>query len=268
MTRGAWWRRGAARSAPAPAPRAFPPLAAVYVPVAAAGALVVAAALAAGFATLELDGRAFPTPEPTAPRAVPEVPEGAEPPPSGQPFGQPDASGGSWLPPLLLTLLSVALVAAILWLMWLLLGRLHRAGLRPAWLRLRTLRAPTAVASADRPAGPEEDQQELVAAVDEAMARSADADDPRRVVIDCWVRLTEAAQAAGVPRYQSDTATELVVRLLRGHRVSEPVLAAFGSAYLRARYATHPVDERARTEARSALRWLRAELAPGPEVPA
>ena len=41
---------------------------------------------------------------------------------------------------------------------------------------------------------------------------------------------------------------------------SADVLAEFADVYREARYATHPVDERIRDQARAALRRLRAEL--------
>jgi Domain of unknown function (DUF4129) len=109
---------------------------------------------------------------------------------------------------------------------------------------------------------------DVVAALDAVLVELSDADrDPRRAVIACWVRLEQAAAAAGTPRHPGDTPTDLVSRLLRAHRVSADVLATFADVYREARYATHTVDEAMRTQARSALRRLRAELAAGAAAP-
>ncbi|WP_422734311.1 DUF4129 domain-containing protein [Micromonospora sp. WMMD558] len=110
--------------------------------------------------------------------------------------------------------------------------------------------------------------QEVVAALDAGLVDLDDADtDPRTAVIACWVRLEEAAAGAGVPRLAGDTPTDLVTRLLRGDPAagvpaiaSADVLAEFAHVFRAARYATRPVDESTRDQARAALRRLRGEL--------
>lgn len=106
--------------------------------------------------------------------------------------------------------------------------------------------------------------EEVVAALDAGLIDLSDADlDPRRAVIACWLRLEQAAAAAGTPRQAADTPTDLVSRLLGQHHVSGDVLASFADVYREARYATHAVDERMREQARAALQRLRAELTAG-----
>jgi len=211
-------------------------------------ALLAAAAVAARFATLDL-------------RTVEQEPVeiGTRPPPQPPLATDPGAStaadGPDVLGPVILVLILGILLVVAGWAGWTLLRRLRSTGTRPGWYRLRAMRPATATQA---PGSIDGDQ--LLAAVDEAVARSEDDRNPRRAVIACWVRLAEAAAAAGIPRHESDTATDLVVRMLRGHQVSEPVLAAFAEAYWLARYASHAVDEQMRTQARSALRRLRAEL--------
>lgn len=103
--------------------------------------------------------------------------------------------------------------------------------------------------------------EEVVAALDAGLDRLSDQDtDPRRAVIACWVRLEEAAAAAGTPRRPGDTPTDLVARLLGAHQVSRPVLDEFAAVYREARYATHVVDEQMRAAAVRSLGHLRAEL--------
>jgi hypothetical protein len=224
--------------------------------VAAAG-LLVAAAVAAGFSTLDLVRRErAPAVVVTRPPSLVDL--------GGSPDPRPETTDGAPLVgPVLLVLLVVVALALVLWCGWAVLRRSRwSGGGRRRWFRLRALWPAGGVARS--PGAP--DPVALLAAVDRALAE--DDRDPRRAVIACWVRLAEAAGDAGVPRYPSDTATDLVIRLLRGHQVSEPVLAAFAEAYRRARYATHTVDEQTRTQARSALRRLRAELRGPAPVPA
>jgi hypothetical protein len=146
--------------------------------------------------------------------------------------------------------LCVAVVAVLAGLLlWLLIRDLLRRRTRPlAPEQIRRSSARTA--------------EEVVAALDAGLVDLSDADtDPRRAVIACWVRLEQAAAAAGLPRQVGDTPTDLVSRLLTGRaNVSADVLAAFAHVYREARYATHAVDERMRAQARSALQRLRAEL--------
>jgi hypothetical protein len=123
-------------------------------------------------------------------------------------------------------------------------------------LRLRERRHEVEPAPAPVPA-----REQVIAAVEAGLSELDDADaDPRRAVIACWVRLEQAAAAAGTPRHVGDTPTELVTRLLTGHAVSAPVLYLLAEVYREARYATHRVDIRTRDQARAALRQLREEL--------
>jgi hypothetical protein len=131
--------------------------------------------------------------------------------------------------------------------------------------RLRVRSAPLAAEERARPAPANAD--EVVAALDAGLTELSDADsDPRIAVIACWVRLEEAAAAAGTPRHPGDTSTDLVRRLLATHRVSGPVLDDFAGVYRLARYATHTIDERTRADAIRALALLRGELTAGAGV--
>jgi hypothetical protein len=106
--------------------------------------------------------------------------------------------------------------------------------------------------------------EDLVAALDAGLEELSDTDrDPRRAVIACWVRLEQAAAAAGTARHPGDSPTDLVGRLLREQQVDARVLAALLEVYRQARYATHTVDDQMRGRARSALQRLRADLGAG-----
>ncbi|HEY0700356.1 MAG TPA: DUF4129 domain-containing protein, partial [Micromonospora sp.] len=152
------------------------------------------------------------------------------------------------------------LLTAVGWLLWLLL--------RDA-LRRRPTRALGTAPTRRRPA-PQVTAEEVVAALDAGLDDLSDTDaDPRRAVIACWVRLEQAAAAAGIPRRVGDTPTDLVTRMLTGDPhggatvVSADVLATFAGVYRQARYATHAIDEQMRGQARDALHRLRAELTAG-----
>ncbi|MEV4712421.1 DUF4129 domain-containing protein [Micromonospora sp. NPDC049374] len=161
----------------------------------------------------------------------------------------------SWLGTVAVAVLGLALLAALSYLLWTVARGVARRVTRalPAQPTRRTAEGTAA---------------EVVAAVDAGLVDLDDrATDPRTAVIACWVRLEEAAAVAGVSRLTGDTPTDLVTRLLRGDPstgvpaiVSADVLADFANVYREARYATRPVDERTRDQARVALRRLRGEL--------
>jgi hypothetical protein len=196
--------------------------------------LLAAAALAASLSRPRLDPVAQPSrvvapsrsPEATGTAAVPAV--------AGADLG--------WLE-LVGRVVLVAVVAGMLVALW------WGSRLRDPRLTLRPL----------PPARPAPPADELVAAVQAGLADLAGGD-PRRAVIACWLRLEEAAGAAGVARHPYDTSTDLVLRLLRGFDVREPALAGFAELYRLARYAPHPVDERMSGRARAFLRELRDGL--------
>jgi hypothetical protein len=159
-----------------------------------------------------------------------------------------------WLAPAAAVLCAAVTLAVVVVVVWILV----RDGLR----RLR--RRPVRYADEPTPA-PNADQ--VVAAVEAGLTDLSDTDgDPRRAVIACWLRLEQAAAAAGTPRQVGDSPTDLVTRLLHTHQVSADVLAALADVYREARYATHAVDDRMRAQARSALQRIRTELMDG--VPA
>lgn len=153
----------------------------------------------------------------------------------------------SWWP--VVAVLAVVLAVAVLALVVAMLRRSAGGTLRR---RIRPLPRP----------GSTGDDQDLAAALDAGLDQLEDGGDPRSAVIRCWTTLEASVASAGVARRASDTATDLVLRLLRARQVSEPALQAFAELYRQARYAPHEVDDRMRTRARGALRQLRQELDP------
>ncbi|HEX5597443.1 MAG TPA: DUF4129 domain-containing protein [Micromonosporaceae bacterium] len=175
--------------------------------------------------------------------------------PTEMPPAQAPVEMPGWVATAATRVVLLAVAAVVGFLLWVLIRDIGRRFVR---------RVP-----ADRPdpaavASPADTAKAVAAALDAGLADLSDSDaDPRRTVIACWVRLEEAAAAAGTPRQIGDTPTDLVSRLLRTHHVSADVLSAFADVYREARYATHAVDERMRRQARTALQRLRTELGAG-----
>jgi len=221
-------------------------------PLAAVLGLLFLAALAATRSEPQLE-RVSPAAEPAndAPPLLPPAPEatvaGQTPPGAGETAtGLPD-----WVGTVALVVLGIAGLVVVALVVWAIVRdqarrRDQRAGRRPP------------VREEPRTA------EDLVAALDAGLEELSDTDrDPRRAVIACWVRLEQAAAAAGTPRHAGDTPTDLVGRLLREQHVDAGVLAALLEVYRQARYATHTVDEDMRGQAVSALRRLRTDLGTG-----
>jgi len=219
-----------------------------WVPVLGVLAVLAVAWLASTLSSPEVTQLPFPEtsePDPTAKAASNRPPSIAV-----------GAAGHAQIPTWIFTVATVlclAVVAALI------------GGLLWMFLRSRSLsRKPRLYVDdqPDRRLDPRGDEEEVLAAVDAGLDELSDTDaDPRRAVIACWVRLERAAATAGTPREPGDSPTDLVTRLLGAHQVSRRVLADLADVYREARYATHPVDQRARQTATDALRQLRLELA-------
>jgi len=221
-------------------------------PLLAVGLLLVAAAVAAMLASPQIHASRLPPPpwpdaDKTPPPAPPGDPNDVAGPTAAPPVDDRAVHLPGWLVVTAQVLVALITVVAVGLLAWYLLRR----GLRMRQRRDKPAQTATAAQA----------REQVIAAVDAGLADLDDADaDPRRVVIACWVRLEQAAAAAGTPRDVGDTPTELVTRLLAGHAVSAAVLYRLAEVYRLARYATHTVDESMRDQARAALGQLRAEL--------
>jgi hypothetical protein len=221
-----------------------------YLPLLAVGLLLLGAAMAALLATPQIrpvggPKQKLPTLDPTNFKTVPPVAPAGQgaPSPPGHPVG---IQVPEWLLGIAQILLVAAFVGILVLVGWLVLKR----GLRPKERKLIEVTTDPQVA-----------RENVIAAVDAGLSQLDDSDaDPRRAVIACWVRLEQAAAAAGTPRQPGDTPTDLVARLLAEHQVSAAVLFPLAEVYRLARYATHTVDTTMRDQARAALGQLRAEL--------
>lgn len=221
-------------------------------PLAAVLGLLFLAALAATRSEPQLE-RINPAAESTADNAPPLLPaEPLETPAGGTGGTSPSADGvPGWVGTAALVVLGIAGLVVIALVVW---------AIVKDQARRRARRAGRLEHVTDEPRTAED----LVAALDAGLEELSDADrDPRRAVIACWVRLEQAAAAAGTPRHAGDSPTDLVGRLLREQRVDANVLAALLEVYRQARYATRTVDDQMRVQARSALQRLRADLGAG-----
>ncbi|MDQ6874245.1 MAG: DUF4129 domain-containing protein [Actinomycetota bacterium] len=97
-------------------------------------------------------------------------------------------------------------------------------------------------------------------AVEAGLADLDEEGDPRRAVIAAWLRLEQAAAAAGTRREPAETPAELAQRVLRAHDVTPVTLARLADLYRAARYSRHDVDGQMRIEARRALQRLQREI--------
>jgi Domain of unknown function (DUF4129) len=224
-------------------------------PLAAVLGLLFVTSLAATRSAPQLN-QLTPDPEPTT--TAPLFPGAADATRAGgtAPAAPPDAAKGlpDWIGTAALVVLGIAGAVIVALVIWALLRDQMRRQARRAGRRAPVAAAPSTA-------------EDLVAALDAGLEELSDTDrDPRRAVIACWVRLEQAAAAAGTPRNPGDSPTDLVGRLLAEQQVDARVLAALLEVYRQARYATHTVDDQMRAQARSALGRLRADL--GAPVPA
>jgi hypothetical protein len=222
-------------------------------PLAAVLGLLFLTSLAATRSAPQLDRIApDPTPADTAPPLLPTRPEVTQT-GGGTQGAAPEATKGlpDWIGTVALVALGVAGLVIVALVVWALIRDQMRRRARRAGRRAPETQPPRTA-------------EELVAALDAGLEELSDTDrDPRRAVIACWVRLEQAAAAAGTPRHPGDSPTDLVGRLLAEQRVDARVLAALLEVYRQARYATHTVDDQMRAQARSALERLRADLGAG-----
>jgi hypothetical protein len=167
-----------------------------------------------------------------------------------------DTSGGE-MPDVLVVVVSIAILAlaAAAGLVW-------TVAVRPR-VGLPTLGGSASEDGGAPPAADAVDSAPLADAVQAGLRELADGG-PGEGVIACWVLLERAAADAGTHRVRPDTPSELAGRLIDRHDVSPAPLLRLAELYREARYSRHVLPESARTEARTALEQVAAELAATP----
>jgi len=101
---------------------------------------------------------------------------------------------------------------------------------------------------------------EMVEAVDDGLAALAGGP-VDEVIVACWVRLEDAAAAAGVGRTAAETSAELASRVLADLHAPEDAVDVLLRRYRQARYSHHPLDEADRAAAVRALEDIRRAIA-------
>jgi hypothetical protein len=101
--------------------------------------------------------------------------------------------------------------------------------------------------------------REVAEAVDDGLDALADGpvDD---VIVACWVRLEDAAAAAGSGRRPSETSAELAVRVLTSFHAPSDAVERLLELYRAARYSRHPLGEDDRVAAMAALGAIRQAI--------
>jgi hypothetical protein len=108
--------------------------------------------------------------------------------------------------------------------------------------------------AARRPPAPD-----AAVAVDDALAALDAERDPRRAIINAYVRMERALDDAGLGRRDSEAPREYLGRVAGALRGDERAARRLTALYEEARFSAHAVDEAMRAEAVAALRALRAE---------
>jgi hypothetical protein len=104
---------------------------------------------------------------------------------------------------------------------------------------------------------------QMVEAVDEGLTALA-AGPVDEVIVACWVRLEDAAEAAGAGRRPTETSAELAARVLDELHAPATAVTGLLHRYRQARYSHHPLGEDDRAVAIRSLEEIRAAIAGAP----
>lgn len=161
-------------------------------------------------------------------------------------------------PPWLVVLTQAAALVLGLALLYLLIGLLRRAVL--ALRRTRQTRRPPAAAPGPRVLLPEVPEELAGSDAQDRRAALLTGGSPRNAIVACWIDLEAATAAAGLARYDSETAAEYVARVLLAWDVDADALRQLSERFREARFSSHPVGETQRSAARAALQRVHADL--------
>jgi hypothetical protein len=110
------------------------------------------------------------------------------------------------------------------------------------------------------PAAEEDDEAELVEAVESGQSALRLLDDARAAIIACYVAMEQNLAQAGTARAVADTPDELLARAARQGLVRGDAAARLTALFYEARFSSHPMPPQRRDHARQALDELAADL--------
>ncbi len=108
---------------------------------------------------------------------------------------------------------------------------------------------------------PDDDADDLVAAVDLSLEDIENEPDPRRAVIRAYARMERALGLHGLARQPFETPLEYLARALMSLRVGRRSVERLSALFERAKFSQHEIDGSMKAEALAALAALRDELA-------
>jgi hypothetical protein len=155
---------------------------------------------------------------------------------------------------LIALLVELLLAAALLWL----LAKLARRALQ-AWrerVRAPERREHLEFDVLEEP-GPSREQVEREA---RAALELLDEGEPRNAIVAAWERFEVSADELGFGRRPWETSSEFVLRMLAIVAADRGAVMRLEGLYREARYSTHPMDEQARGDARTALLEIQGSL--------
>lgn len=91
--------------------------------------------------------------------------------------------------------------------------------------------------------------------------------EPRNAIVDCWHRFELQAAAAGMPRREWETSSELALRLFEQAEVDGGAVSRLLALYREARFSEHDLDEADRAAAAAALTEIQDLVGPRRSAP-
>lgn len=101
------------------------------------------------------------------------------------------------------------------------------------------------------------DAAPLAAAIDVSLDELRSERDPRRAVIAAYAEMERSLADAGVPREPFETSREFVARILSRAGAAAPDARRLADLFQLARFSRHPIDDRMRRDAITALEAVR-----------
>jgi Domain of unknown function (DUF4129) len=221
----------------------------------AAGAAIAVAALAAGAGPLITSTASKPIEIPAL-RNIGHGFRAPLPPNRARTLHQQRASSPSDALHIVSVVLTVLAIAGLV----VILGFAIRAALRKYWGPIDRDTGDDATVTSIT--GDAEAAAQVRTAVSRALDALDDESDPRRAVVECWLRFEAVLRDQGMTRDVAETATELSGRASSSYAVSPDLVHRLNQLFRAARYSSAPVPPEAPAAARAVLEEIRRRLGP------